>query len=316
MFLFLVSLCLLSALLMFPKCSRKYTESLSPLPPGPKPWPVVGCIFEMVRKKPTFRWIHKIMDQMNTEIACIRIGSVYVIPVTSPELCCEFLKNQDSNFSSRPLCMSAELISNGYLTTALTPSFGEYRHKKMKGIIVSEVLSSARHKWLRAKRDEEADNLLRYVYSQVRGGSSVINVRTVARHYCGNVIRKLIFNKRFFGNGGKNGGPGVEEEEHVDAIFTLLAKVYAFGVSDYIPSLKMFDIDGHRKILKTALQTVRKYQDPEIDDRIKIWEKGFKTSHEDLLDVLITVKDDNGKALLSSEEIKAQITVRIPFFLP
>ncbi|KAG5609450.1 hypothetical protein H5410_020731 [Solanum commersonii] len=36
------------------------------------------------------------MEEMNTEIACIRLGNVHVIPVTSPELACDFLKIQDS----------------------------------------------------------------------------------------------------------------------------------------------------------------------------------------------------------------------------
>ena len=138
-----------------------------------------------------------------------------------------------------------------------------------------------------------------------------MNVRTVARHYCGNVIRKLMFNKRFFGKGMEDGGPGVEEEEHVEAIFIVLAYLYGFGVSDYIPWLKMFDFGGHEKIMREALGCIRKYQDHEIKERIQTWKKGFKIEQEDLLDVLITLKDENGEALLTKEEIKAQVVVRI-----
>ncbi|KAA8543651.1 hypothetical protein F0562_021603 [Nyssa sinensis] len=80
--------------------------------------------------------------------------------------------------------MGADLISGGYLTTALVP-LGE-QWKKMKKILTSEVT----------------------------GG--VVNVRIATQHYCGNVIRKMIFNKRFFGKGMADGGPGVEEEEHLE----------------------------------------------------------------------------------------------------
>ncbi|KAH0692053.1 hypothetical protein KY285_019150 [Solanum tuberosum] len=62
------------------------------------------------------------MEEMNTEIAFIRLGNYHVIPVTSPELACEFLKIQDSIFSSRPICMSGSLVSNGYLTPIFVPS--------------------------------------------------------------------------------------------------------------------------------------------------------------------------------------------------
>ncbi|KAF3623222.1 putative agamous-like MADS-box protein AGL86-like [Capsicum annuum] len=84
-----------------------------PFPPGPKSWPILGSLPQMLlNKNPAFHnWIHKIMEEMDTEIACIRLGNVHVIPVTSP----------DSVFSSRPICMSASLISNGYLTSVFLP---------------------------------------------------------------------------------------------------------------------------------------------------------------------------------------------------
>lgn len=94
-----------------------------PFPPGPKSWPILGSLPQMLlNKNPAFHnWIHKIMEEMDTEIACIRLGNVHVIPVTSPELAREFLQTQDSVFSSRPICMSASLISTGYLTSVFLP---------------------------------------------------------------------------------------------------------------------------------------------------------------------------------------------------
>ncbi|KAG5594781.1 hypothetical protein H5410_036013, partial [Solanum commersonii] len=77
------------------------------LPPGKKPWPIIGSLPQMLpNKKLTYHWIHKIMEEMDTEIACIHVGTVPVIPVTSPELAREFFQIQDSIFSSRPICMS------------------------------------------------------------------------------------------------------------------------------------------------------------------------------------------------------------------
>ncbi|CAK9163105.1 unnamed protein product [Ilex paraguariensis] len=274
---FSFSILLLVAILFFLFVKYKYksigNKNKSPLPPGPKPWPIVGNLPEMLRNKPVFQWIHNLMDEMNTEIACIRLGNVHVITVTSPELGREFLKNQDAIFSSRPICMAAELASNGYLAAILVP-FGE-QWKKMRRILASEVLSPAKHRWLQGKRDEEADHLVRYVYNQCKttmeGG--VVNVRIATQHYCGNVIRKMIFGKRFFGKGMEDGGPGVEEEEHVAGLFTILGYLYSFCISDYLPCLRVFDIDGHEKIMKKALGTVRKYHDPEIDQRIGKWKE-------------------------------------------
>ncbi|OMO61500.1 Cytochrome P450 [Corchorus capsularis] len=203
--------------------------------------------------------------------------------------------------------MGSDVVSRGYLATIVVPSGDQW--KKMKRIMVDELFSHARHQWLHTKRVEEADNLLRYVHNQCghEGGGGVVNLRVSAQHYCGNVIRKLVFNTRYFGNGKENGGPGVEEEDHVKAIFTILAYLYSFCISDYFPLLRGLDLDGHEKVMEEATRVLAKYHDPIIDERIQQWREGKKEEPEDLLDVLVSLKDDNGDSLLSADEIKAQI---------
>ncbi|XP_049386063.1 isoleucine N-monooxygenase 1-like [Solanum stenotomum] len=270
-----------------------------PLPPGPKSWPIIGCFPQIILKNKnalTHR-IHKIMEEMNTEIACLRVGNYHVIPVTSPELACEFLKIQDSIFSSRPVCMSASIASNGYLTSIFLPSGDQWM--KMKNMLTSHVLSPKSFQWLRPKRDEEVDHLHRFVYNQC-SNQLVINLRKVTRYHCGNVIRNMIFSKRsLFGI--------IEQEEEIDALFTLLQYVFSFGISDYLPWLSVFDLDGHKAILKKAYATATKHIDIEVDNRIQIWKDGNKSLEEDILDVLIMLKDKNGNPLMNVKEIKAQI---------
>ncbi|KAG5541745.1 hypothetical protein RHGRI_021540 [Rhododendron griersonianum] len=308
---FLLSFCstllLVASLLVFILWKRRATPLA--LPPGPKPWPIVGSLPELLlANKPASRWIHKMMEDMNAEIICIRLGNVHVIPVTSPEIAVDFLKRQDAVFSSRPDFLCADITSRGYLSTALSP-VGE-QWKKMRRVLASEVLSAHRHRWLQGKRTEEADHLVGFVYNQSMDSTTggVVNVRVATQHYCGNVIRKMVFGKRFFGNGRADGGAGVEEEEHVSALFTLLAYLYSFCVSDYLPCLRRrLDLDGHEKIIRTATASVAKYHDPEIDERIRHWTEGNRTEQEDLLDVLIGLKDKDGSPLLSPDEIKAQL---------
>ena len=44
-----------------------------------------------------------------------------------------------------------------------------------------------------------------------------------------------------------------------------------------------------------------------------MWEKGLKNKEVDLLDVLLMLKDDNGRSMLTVEEIKALIVVSTLF---
>ncbi|KAM0995847.1 hypothetical protein ACFX13_005987 [Malus domestica] len=283
-----------------------------PLPPTPKclkPWPIVGNLPELLANKPTFRWIHKMMDEMNTEIACIRLGNTNVIPITCPQLSREILKKQDAIFASRPRIISTFLVTKGYKTAALVP-FGE-QWKKMRKVITSELLTPMRHKWLTDKRVEEADHIVKYVYNQCNNneGGGIVNLRLATQHYCANVIKKMVLNKRYFGEEMEDGGPGLEEQKYLENVFTILNYIYSFSVSDYIPCLRGLDLDGHEKIIKDAIRDTTKYQDPLIEERVCEHQKlGNNKEAHDLLDILISLKDKNGEPLLSLEEIKAQFS--------
>ncbi|KAL5210941.1 hypothetical protein ABZP36_006564 [Zizania latifolia] len=286
-------------------------SAAAPLPPGPVPWPVVGNVPEMMLNKPAFRWIHLMMKEMGTDIACVRLGAVHVVAITCPRIAREVLKKQDANFVSRPLTFASKTFSGGYRNAVLSP-FGD-QWKKMRRVLTSEIICPSRHKWLHDKRADEADNLTRYVYNLAAAGSSssVVDVRHVARHYCGNVIRRLVFNRRYFGEPQPDGGPGPLEVQHMDAVFTSLGLLYAFCISDYLPWLLGLDLDGHEKAVKEANATVNRLHDTVIDERWWQWKSGERQEPEDFLDVLITLKDGGGNPLLTIEEVKAQSQVAI-----
>lgn len=255
------------------------------------------------------------MEEMNTEIACIPLGSTNVIAVSSPDLAREFLKKQDAIFATRPAASISARMASGFLATIFTPSGDQW--KKMKKVLISDVLSPATHQRLHEKRREEADHLVRYVYNQCRDvdGGGDVDLRVATRHYCGNVLRKLVFGKRFFGAGAVDGGPGVEEREYVDGVFTILMYLYGFAVADFLPWTEVFDFDGHKKIINDAINDVRKYQDDEIAERVEMWRRGVRTTSDDILDILICLRGSDNKPLLSIQEIKAQIIVSLMCFM-
>ncbi|CAN6177773.1 unnamed protein product [Urochloa humidicola] len=281
---------------------RKSTCAAAPLPPGPTPWPIIGSLPEMLLSDlPTFRWIHHVMSNTNTDIACVKLGGVHVIPITCPKIAREVLKKHDANFASRPLTLASRTFSRGYVDAVMSP-YGDH-WRKMRRVIAAEVVPPSRHAWLHGKRAAEADNLTRYVY--LLAGAGAVNVRHVTRHYCGNVVRRLLFGTRYFGEPRPDGGPGPLERQHVDAVFAALGLLYSFSVSDYLPCLAGLDLDGHRREVREAHETVSRLHDAVIDERRRRWESGERQEPDDLLDVLIALTDTDGKPALTAEEVKA-----------
>ena len=124
-------------------------------------------------------------------------------------------------------------------------------------------------------------------------------MRDVSRHY----TRKLIFNTRYFEKGSVDGGPGSEEVEHVNAIFTLLKYTYAFCASHNVPWLRVFDLDGQKREVQKGMRTMEKYHGSMVEERMKQWKNGEKSIEEDLLDVMISLKDDIDTPTLTMKEI-------------
>ncbi|XP_047079530.1 tyrosine N-monooxygenase-like [Lolium rigidum] len=289
---------------------RRCSSAAAPLPPGPQPWPVVGNLPEMMLNKPTFRWIHLVMKEMGTDIACFRFGSVHVISVACPKIAREVFKTQDANFASRPLTFASSAAGGGYKEAVLSPVGDQWR--KMRRVLVSDVVSPSRHRWLHDKRADEADHFTRYLYNKVTGGAAV-DVRHVARHFTGNTIRRLLIGSRYLGEPQPDGGPGRMELEQIDATFAVIGSLFSFCVSDYLPWLVGFDVDGHEKIAKEANATMDRLQDTVIHERWRQWKTGEKEEVEDLLDVLVTHKDGDGNVnpLLTIDEVKAQTKIII-----
>ncbi|OEL32148.1 Tyrosine N-monooxygenase [Dichanthelium oligosanthes] len=315
----LVALVLLLLLVVFRRRSEAAVVTKGRLPPGPRGLPVLGNMHQMLANRPAvFRWLHRLLDDAGGGIVRVRLGPVHVVAVSCPEVAREVLRGRnDAVFADRPTTFAAESFSVGYRSASIAP-FGD-QWRKMRRVLTAEVLAPATEGRLRAVREGEADHLVRYVRALCRRDGpdcpGAVDVRHVARHFCGNVIRRLTLGRRHFARDEQPpadgvGGPGRDEVEHVDALFATLNYLDAFCVSDYFPALVGLDLDGHERVVRGVMRTLSRLHDPVVEARVEEWrllrKAGERRDPADFLDVLASLDDAAGRPLLTVEEIKAQ----------
>ncbi|EOA26880.1 hypothetical protein CARUB_v10022973mg [Capsella rubella] len=301
--LFSVKLVLFLAIRFF-----RSTKQKGQLPPGPRGWPVIGNLAYLSLNRPTYLWLHDVMESMKTEIACFRFARVHVITVTSSEIAREVVRDRDEAFADRVESYSSNIISEGYKDVIF--SFYGERWMLLKKMMVAKLMSPTMLKKSLSDRTLEADNIVAYVFNLCQLGctKTKVNVRDITGIYCHAVMMVMMFGRRHFIEATENGnGLGPKEKEHMDAIYRSLDCFFSFNVTDYIPCLRGWNLNGKEAEVREAVDIINKCNDPIIHERMHLWrDKGGKETGEDWLDILITLKDDQGRFLFTYDEIRAQ----------
>ncbi|CAN8317911.1 unnamed protein product [Cochlearia groenlandica] len=287
----------------------RFKKPKGKLPPGPSGWPIVGNLLQLVMNRPAHLWIHGIMEDMQTEIACFRFARTHVIAVTSNEIAREVLREKDEALADRSDSYSSNHLSDGYKEVIFAP-YGESL-KVMKKMMATKLMCSATLNKTLRDRTIEADNIVTYVYNLCGGGwsteTTTVNVRDITLTNLHAVMMRLMFGQRHFEEPAKDGGLGPKEKEHMDAIYRAIDCFFSFNITDYIPFLRGWDLNGAETEVKEYVGIINKYNDPIINERMDLWRnKGGKATEEDWLDILIMLKNDQGLPLFTFEEIRAQ----------
>ncbi|CAM6020150.1 unnamed protein product, partial [Sphagnum balticum] len=250
--------------------------------PGPFPiWPVLGSLLLLGRLP------HRAFYQLSKkygDIMELKLGSVRTIVVSSPELAKEVLKVHDLIFASRPDIAAPKIIFNDR-DIAFAPYEDRWRHLKkviMLGLLSAKKLEASTH-----VRDEELSSLVHQIFEDCKDGKPV-NMQRSLFSTSMNVVTRLLFRKRYFSTEHTN----EDCEEFKDLIVKIMTLCGTFNISDYVPYLKPFDVQG----LVPQFNQTRLRFDRLFDRIIQVHLKEKKRPDEskDFLDVMLSLPGVDG----------------------
>ncbi|XP_051138641.1 cytochrome P450 98A3-like [Andrographis paniculata] len=170
------------------------------LPPGPRPLPVVGNLYDL---KPVLVRCFTEWSKIYGPIFSVYFGSHLSVVVNSPELAKEVLKEKDQQLANRNRTRQiAKFSKNGM--DLIWADYGPH-YVKVRKVCTLELFSMKRLEGLRPIREDEVTAMVESIYNDAIKPENK-GKALVLREYLGMMaflhITRLTFGKRFMDNNG------------------------------------------------------------------------------------------------------------------
>ncbi|XP_068659366.1 p-coumarate 3-hydroxylase-like [Aristolochia californica] len=233
MALLLPTLLLLSSLVLIAKLLLRRKPRF---PPGPKPWPVVGNLYDMtpVRFRCFAEWAQKFGP-----IVSVWFGSTLNVVVSSSDLAREVLKEKDQWLTDRPRNRSREKFSRGG-KDLIWADYGPH-YVKVRKVCNLELFTPKRLENLRPIREEEVTAMVEAIFRDCTKEEGKQVADLVVKEYLSpvafNNITRIAIGKRLMDDKGKMCEQGAELKSFMNEGIKLGAMLMA---AEYVPWLRLF----------------------------------------------------------------------------
>ncbi|CDP17013.1 unnamed protein product [Coffea canephora] len=264
-------------------CRRFHQKKLN-LPPGPKPWPIVGNL-NLIGTLP-HRSIHQ-LSLTYGPLMHLRFGSFPVVVGSSVEMAKVFLKTMDATFADRPKTIAGKYTGYNYSNILWSP-YGPY-WRQVRKMCLMELFSAKRLESYEHIRVEEMNSLLLGLFQSL--GKPVLlkdHLTTMTL----NVISRMVLGKRYLDQSDQNSI--VTPEEFVKMMDELLLLNGVFNIGDSIPWLNFLDLQGYIKRLKALSKKFDWFLEHVLDEHnaARMANDEQNRVSKDMVDVLLDLAED------------------------
>ncbi|KAK1419070.1 hypothetical protein QVD17_28227 [Tagetes erecta] len=266
------------------------------LPPGPYGLPVVSYLPFLGSN------LHEIFTEMARKygpIFSLRLGSKFHVVVNSMDLAKVVARDLDQTFANRSPPVTALTITYGALDIAWSNNNAHWRN--MRKLLVSQVLSNANLDACQGFRINEVRATVSNVYAKM---GTAVDINEIAFDTELNVVTNMLWGCSSFGE-YFNGFREVE--------FKIIELLGAPNVSDFIPVLSWFDLQGRNREMRKQKEHLDRILDSIIEERIETNSRVMEgvveeDGRKDFLQIMLELQGQkDGSTLFDIVHIKAML---------
>ncbi|KAK1419071.1 hypothetical protein QVD17_28228 [Tagetes erecta] len=270
-----------------------YKWTTSRLPPGPYGLPVIGYI-PFLRSN-----LHEQFTEMAHKygpIFSLQLGRKLHVVVNSMDLAKVVAREQDNTFANRSPPLTGLIITYGGMDIVWSNNNAHYRN--VRKLLVSQVLSNANLNATQVFRTREVRNAVNEVYNKI---GTKIDIKKIAFDTELNVVTNMLW-----GCSKSDIGDLLDGFQEVEC--KIIELMGTPNISDLIPFLSRFDLQGMKKDMQRQLEYVDRLFNHIIERKNKV--KNCKIDEvdgrKDFLEILLDLKEQkNDPKSFSIIHIKA-----------
>nr|XP_010911364.2 cytochrome P450 71A1-like [Elaeis guineensis]XP_010932407.1 cytochrome P450 71A1 [Elaeis guineensis] len=269
-------------LLLQPLFLRRRRHRKPNLPPGPKPWPVIGNL-NLIGSLP-HRSLHALSHKYGP-LMHLYFGSFPVIVASSVDMAKLILKTHDVTFCGRPKTAAGRYTTYNYSNITWS-QYGAYWRQARK-MCVMELFSARRLDSYEYIRVEEAKNLLRDLFNS---SGRPVNLKDHLSNVSLNVISRMVLGKKYLDESEDAVVSPEEFKAMLDELFLLNG---VMNIGDSMPWLDFLDLQGYIRRMKKLGKKFDRFLEHVVDEHNERRRReGEKFVARDMVDVLLQLADD------------------------
>ncbi|CAN0902703.1 (S)-N-methylcoclaurine 3'-hydroxylase isozyme 1 (Fragment) [Linum grandiflorum] len=275
MIFYLLLLLLPITLLIFAACKTR--QPSPPLPPGPKPWPIIGNLLQLTKKPHVFL---SSLSKLHGPLISLRLGSHLLVVASSPSAAAEILKTHDRICSARFVTKTSpySIEDLGRKAILWAPNCHDGNWKTFRSIFKSELFSPKAIESQAGLRNRMAAEMVNFV---TKKSGEEIDIGQLVFVATFDSMSNLIFSRDSI---------GFEETptaKKLKSIISGLLEVSATpNLADFFPILEKLDPQGLRRDFARKLSEFFSTWKPDVKQRRDILRQGDDHG-EDFLDIFL-----------------------------